>query len=53
MALYIWLKFVCSISGPLGLNDIKMKKKILAELGHIDRLKIYVDPCNIYIDPDF
>ena len=24
--------------------DIKMKKKSVAELGHNDRLKIYVDP---------
>ena len=26
------------------LNDIKMKKKTVAELGHNARLKIYVDP---------
>ena len=32
------------------LIDIKMKKS-LAELGHNGRLKIYVDPKNIYVDP--
>ena len=31
------------ISRTLLLNDIKMKKKSVAELGHNDRLKIYVD----------
>ena len=31
-------------------SDIKMKK-ICSELDHNDRLKIYVDPSKIYIDP--
>ena len=31
-------------------TDIKMKKNI-AELGHNDRLKIYVNPSKIYVDP--
>ena len=35
------------------LSDIKMIKKIIAELGHNDRLKIYVDPSKSYVDPDF
>ena len=33
------------------LIDIKMKKKSVAELGHTGRLKIYVDPNKIYVDP--
>ena len=33
------------------LIDIKMKKKSVAELGHNGRLKIYVDPKKIYVDP--
>ena len=32
------------------LIDIKMKN-IVAELGHNGRLKICVDPKNIYVDP--
>ena len=32
------------------LIDIKMKK-IVTELGHSDRLKIYVNPSKIYINP--
>ena len=32
------------------LIDIKIKKSV-AELGHNGRLKIYVDPKKIYIDP--
>ena len=36
--------FVWSISRTLMVIDIKMKKKSVAELGHNDRLKIYVDP---------
>ena len=35
------------------LSDIKMKKKSVAELGHNDRLKIYVGPSKIYVDPGF
>ena len=27
-------------------SDIKMKKNIVTELGHSDRLKIYVNPNN-------
>ena len=38
-ARYVWLNFVWSISRTLMLNDIKMKKKSVAELGHNDRLK--------------
>ena len=30
-----------------------MKNKSIAELGHNDRLKIYVDPSKIYVDPGF
>ena len=30
---------------------IKLKKISVAELGHNGRLKIYVDPKNIYVDP--
>ena len=33
------------------LIDIKMKKKSVAELGHNGRLKSYVDPKKIYVDP--
>ena len=33
--------------------DIKMKKKIITELGHSDRLKIYVSPSKIYISLAF
>ena len=33
------------------LIDIKMKKKSVAELGHNGRLKIYIDPKTIYVDP--
>ena len=33
------------------LIDIKMKKKNIAELGNSDRLKIYVKPSKIYVDP--
>ena len=32
------------------LIDIKMKK-IITELGHSDRLKIYVNPSKIYVNP--
>ena len=32
------------------LNDIKMKK-IVAELGHNDRWKIYIHPKRNYVDP--
>ena len=35
----------------LGVDYIKKKKKILAELGHSERLIIYADPSKIYIDP--
>ena len=34
------------------LIDIKMKKKSIAELGHNGHLKIYVDPKEIYVNPD-
>ena len=34
------------------LTDMKMKKKIITELGHSDRLTIYVNPTKIYVDPD-
>ena len=34
------------------ISDIKMKKSV-AELGHNDRLKLYVDPSKIYVDPGF
>ena len=34
------------------LNVIKMKKSV-AELGHNDGLKIYVDPSKIYVNPGF
>ena len=43
MAKYVWLKFIRRISRTLMLNDIKMKKKYVAELGHNDRSEIYVD----------
>ena len=33
------------------LSDIKMKKKFVAELGHSDRLKIYINPSKIYVSP--
>ena len=33
------------------LIDIKMKKQSITELGHNNRLKIYVDPKKIYVDP--
>ena len=33
------------------LSDIKMKRKSIAELGHNGRLKIFVDPKKIYVDP--
>ena len=33
------------------LSDIKMKKKSVAELGHSDRLKIYINPSKIYVSP--
>ena len=33
------------------LVDIKINKKIIAELGHNGRLKIYVDPKKTYVDP--
>ena len=33
------------------LTDIKMKKKIITELGHSDRFKIDVNPSKIYVDP--
>ena len=48
---YIWLIIVLSISRTLMLINIKIKKKSLAELGHNGRLKIYVDPKKIYVDP--
>ena len=32
------------------MTDIKMKK-FVTESGHSDRLKIYVNPSNIYFDP--
>ena len=32
------------------LIDIKMKKKI-TELDHIDRLKIYINPSKIHVNP--
>ena len=35
------------------LSDTKMKKKSVAELGHNDRLKICVDPSEIYVNPGF
>ena len=33
------------------LIDIRMKKKMFTELGHSDRLNIYVNPSKIYINP--
>ena len=33
------------------LIDIKTKKKSIAELGYNGRLKIYIDPKKIYVDP--
>ena len=33
-------------------NNIKMEI-FVAELGHSGRLKIYVDPIKIYVDPGF
>ena len=53
MAWYIWLKFCLLIRGTLVLRDIKMKKQSVAKKGHNDRLKIYVDPSKINVDPDF
>ena len=35
------------------ISDIKIKKKTVAELSDNDRLKIYVDPSKIYVDPGF
>ena len=32
------------------LIGIKMKKKIVTELGHSERLKIYVDPSKIHVN---
>ena len=34
-------------------SDIKIKKKSIAELGHSDRLTIYVDPSKNYVDLGF
>ena len=34
------------------LSDIEMEKSA-TELGHNDRLKIYVDPSKIHVDPGF
>ena len=42
--------FVWSISGTLMLTDIKMKKKIVTEIGHSYHLKIYVNPSKINVD---
>ena len=39
------------ISRTFMLIDIKMKKKPVAELGDSDRLKIYVNPRKIYVNP--
>ena len=33
------------------LIGIKIKKKAMGKLGHNGRLKIYVDPKKIYVDP--
>ena len=33
------------------LIGIKMKKKIIIELGHSEILKIYVNPSKIYVSP--
>ena len=33
------------------LIGIKMKKKIVTELGHSEGLKIYVSPNKIYVNP--
>ena len=33
------------------LIGIKMKKKTVAELGHSEGLKIYVNPSKIYVNP--
>ena len=33
------------------LIDIKMKRKMLTELGHSDRVRIHVNPSKIYVNP--
>ena len=54
MAWYIWLKFCMYYKWDLNVDWYQNEKKILtAELGHNDRLKIYVDISEIYVDPGF
>ena len=43
LGIFGW-NFVWSISGTFALTDIKMKKKIVTELGHSNRVKIYFNP---------
>ena len=33
------------------LTGIKMKKKIISELDHSDRLKVYINPSKIHVNP--
>ena len=33
------------------LIDVKMKKKMLTEVGHSDRLKIHVNTSKFYVNP--
>ena len=49
LGIFGW-NFVWNISRTLMLIDIKMKKNI-TELGHSDRLKMYINPSKMYIDP--
>ena len=48
MAWYICLKFRKEYKWDLGVDRYK---KIITDLGHSGRLKIYVNSSNIYVNP--
>ena len=44
MAWYTWLKFCIEYERDLGVDWYQSEKKNITELGHSDRLKIYINP---------
>ena len=50
LGIFDW-NFVWSISRTLMFIVIKMKNKMLTELGHSDHLDIHINPSKIYVNP--
>ena len=51
MSGYNWLKLCMEYKKVLNVDWYQNEKRLVTELGHSDRLKIYVNPSKIYINP--